>query len=76
MYLREVFIRSDMAIERNDPCHFHINLRIAVNGEGSAKEKSLGAISLTRQLEQECAIENLRESCREGSVRDKSSSRG
>lgn len=33
-----------------------------VNGDGSAKEKSLSAvaISLTRQLGQECGIESLR----------------
>jgi len=46
-------------------------------GEDRAKEKSFGAvrISLTRQPDQKCGIETLRKSCREGSVRDKASSR-
>lgn len=50
-----------MAIARNDPRHFHINLRIAVDGEDCAKEKSLSAISLTRQLDRECGIDKFEE---------------
>lgn len=64
-----------MPVARIDPCHFHISLRIAVNGEDNAKEQSLStvAISLTRQLDRECGIESLRESGREEFVRNKSS---
>lgn len=45
---------SDVAIARNDPCRFHINLRIAVARKRQDERKVAYAIaiSLTRQFDQ------------------------